>query len=219
MRERKRTRLIGFDYTTAGGYFITAVVKDRSCVFGEIRNGTSAINLYGQIVVDQWQWLHNQYPYLTLDEFVVMPNHVHGIINISDSLKNGRVGNGRDRSLQEHHPSQDHHLQQKIKPLSELVGAFKTTSSKRIHESGLRSFQWQKSFYERIIRNDDELMRIRDYIQTNQLRWELDIEKPGDLPAVGNSRDCSLQNRSVQDYYDSIIDPLTRRPTDALRPR
>ena len=91
MRERKRTRLSGFDYATPGGYFITAVVKDRSSVFGEIRNGTCALNRYGQIVTDQWLWLHNQYPYLTIDEFVVMPNHVHGILN---------VGNGRDRSLQ-----------------------------------------------------------------------------------------------------------------------
>ena len=194
MRERKRTRLIGFDYTTVGGYFVTAVVKDRTCVFGDITNGGCSLNSIGQIVADQWRWLHDQYFYLAMDEFVVMPNHFHGIINITGSVDNRRVGNGRDRSLH------------KIKSLSELIGAFKTTSSKRIHRSGLPSFQWQKSFYEQIIRNDQELIRIREYIQNNPLRWELDIENPGDLPGVGNGRDRSLQSRRMQEYYDRIIE-------------
>jgi REP element-mobilizing transposase RayT len=208
MRERKRMRLIGFDYATPGAYFITAVVKDRFCFFGHIKNGTCSLSPFGQIVADQWQWLHNQYPYLTIDEFVVMPNHFHGIINITDSLKNGLVGNGRDRSLRNNHPSPDHHPQQKIKSLSELVGAFKTTSSKLIHHAGMPSFQWQKSFYERIIRNEQELNRIKEYIQMNVLRWELDIENQGNFPGVGNGRARSLQIRSVRDYYDKIIDPL-----------
>ena len=99
MRERKRTRLIGFDYTTPGGYFVTVAVKDRSCVFCDITNGTCALNSIGQIVADQWRWLHDQYLYLVMDEFVVMPNHFHGIINIADSLNPHRVGNGRDPSL------------------------------------------------------------------------------------------------------------------------
>lgn len=182
MRERKRTRLNGFDYASPGAYFITAVIKGRLCAFGDIMNGTTRLNLYGEIVREQWRWLHQQYPYLKVDEFVVMPNHVHGIVNITDSVGNAGVGNAGERSLQ------------KIKSLSELVGAFKSTSSKRIHQSGLSSFRWQKSFYERIIRNDRELMRIRQYIQTNPLRWELDIENPG--------------GSSVQDYYDKILDPV-----------
>ena len=70
------------------------------------------------------------------------------------------------------------------------------------------SFQWQKSFYERIIRNEQELNRIKEYIQMNVLRWELDIENQGNFPGVGNGRARSLQIRSVRDYYDKIIDPL-----------
>jgi REP element-mobilizing transposase RayT len=180
MRERKRTRLIGFDYATPGAYFITTVVKDRLCVFGKIRNGTCLLNPFGQIVEEQWRWLHDQYLYLTMDEFVVMPNHVHGIINIADCVDNGSVGNGRDRSLQ------------KIKSLSELIGAFKTTSSKCIHKSGLPSFRWQKSFYERIVRNDQELQRIQEYIHSNPLTWERDIENSRDFN-VGDGRDRSLK--------------------------
>ena len=91
MRERKRTRLTGFDYTTPGGYFVTVAIKDRRCVFGEVVNGKCSLNQFGQIVADQWHWLHDQYAYVVRDEFVVMPNHFHGIVNM--------VGNGRDRSL------------------------------------------------------------------------------------------------------------------------
>ena len=114
-----------------------------------------------------------------------MPNHFHGIITI--------VGTGRDLSLQP-----------KTKSLSELVGAFKTTSSKRIHQLGMPSFQWQRSFYERIVCNDDELRRIREYIQTNPLRWELDIEN-GSRRMDGDSCSGSAQYCEVQNYYDGII--------------
>jgi len=155
---RKRTRLSGFDYTSPGSYFITLVVKDRECVFGDIALSRMQLNLHGQIIQDQWEWLHRQYSYVHMDEYVVMPNHFHGIINL------GEERNGHDHSLQ------------KMKPLSQLIGAFKTTSSKRIHESGLNSFQWQSSFYDHIIHNEKEMERIREYIQTNPLRWELDIE-------------------------------------------
>ena len=85
-----------------------------------------------------------------------------------------------------------------------LVGAFKTTSSKRIHQLGVSSFQWQRSFYERIIRNDDELGRIREYIQTNPLRWALDIEN-GNRRVDMDGRSGSPQDRDVQNYYDGII--------------
>ena len=197
MHERKRTRLIGFDYATPGAYFITTVVRDRLCVFGEIRNGTCLLNPFGQTVEEQWRWLHDQYLYLTMDEFVVMPNHVHGIINIADCVDNGSIGNGRDRSLLDNDPSPDHHAQQKTKSLSELIGAFKTTSSTRIHKSGLPSFRWQKSFYERIVRNDQELKRIQEYIHSNPLTWERDIENSRDFN-VGDGRDRSLKKRSTR---------------------
>jgi REP element-mobilizing transposase RayT len=88
-----------------------------------------------------------------------MPNHCHGILIIDPD-----VGNGRNRSLP------------KIKPLFELIGAFKTTSSKKIHEAGLREFKWQKSFYDHVIRNDKSLYRIRKYIINNPLKWEYDQE-------------------------------------------
>ena len=99
------------------------------------------------------------------------------------------VGDGRDRPLRE-----------KTKSVSELVGALKTTSSKYIHRAELTAFQWQRSFYERIIRSEQELDRIREYIQTNPLRWQLDVENPG-----RDGRNRPLRNQSAQDYYDEIF--------------
>ncbi len=114
------------------------------------------INQYGQIVVEQWLWLRKQYSYIELDNFIVMPNHFHGIIYI-----NNMVVTGRDLSLQ-----------MKIKSLSEIIGAFKTTSSKLIHKIGNNEFCWQRSFYDRIIRSDDELNVIREYVLYNPKKWE-----------------------------------------------
>ncbi len=172
--ERKKIRLPNYDYSQPGAYFVTTCVKNRQCVFGNIHNGQMQLNEYGKIVQEQWEWLHQQYPYLQMDAFVVMPNHFHAILIIVGNGRNHSqqydtvrnvVGNGRDRSLQ-----------CKIKPVPELMGAFKTRSSKFIHQLGFADFQWQKSYYDHIIRNEHSLNRIRQYIVDNPQKWELDIE-------------------------------------------
>lgn len=192
MQERKRTRFAGYYYTTPGAYFITTVVHDRSEMFGKIVAGEIQLSRYGEIVSDRWKWLGNHYSFLGLDTFVVMPNHFHGILHLNEV----DVGNGRD-----------HSVLARVKSLSELIGAFKTTSSKQIHEFGNHFFRWQSSFYDRIIRNDAELHRIREYIQTNPLRWELDIENPQFRSARRAGRDRPLQEVASQVYYEDIILP------------
>ena len=232
LRERKATRLKGFDYSTNNLYFVTSCVQDRICCFGEITDGTMYLNTFGKIVKSQWIWLARQYPYVKLHAFIVMPNHVHGIIEINRDIVLLRfVGNGRDHSLQtgseqiiqtnrDHslqtgseqtiQTNRDHSLQTgpeqiiqtnrdhsmqtgpdqslqsdrdqslqhlkptpsvKIKSLSELIGAFKTTSSKQIHLAGLTDFVWQKSFYDHIIRNEIAFRNISKYIQNNPRDW------------------------------------------------
>ena len=161
MENRKLNRLPKYDYSHQGYYFVTVCTKDRKEWFGKIENGKMVLNECGSIVSQQWQWLAEQYSFVQLDEFVVMPNHIHGIIVI---VGNARVGNGRDRSLR------------KIKSLSEVMGAFKTTSSKSIHLNGFPGFQWQKSFYDHIIRKDESLDNVRVYIQENPMKWDLDQE-------------------------------------------
>ena len=162
MRQRKRQRLIEYDYSLPGYYYVTICTKDREHFFGMIKNGVMCVNDMGKIVWDQWQWLEKQYTYIRCDTFVVMPDHIHGILEIMD---NRPVGTGRDLSLQKKRNGK------KIKPLSEIIGALKMTSSKYIHRLGYHDFSWQRSFHDRIIRNPHELHRIRTYIINNTSKW------------------------------------------------
>ncbi len=203
-KNRKRNRKEGFDYTQDNLYFITICVKNRICCFGSIPVGTGRdlslnvnhdlsrnqnrdlpvqdlhsndphssnsihfneeeknetdeiqmnLNEYGQIAKNQMHWLEEQYPYVIIHCFVIMPNHVHVILEIDKSLVS-------DEEI-------------KIKSVSELIGAYKTTSSKHIHLKGLLSFAWQRSFHDHIIRNAISYKRIFNYIEVNPLRWHAD---------------------------------------------
>jgi putative transposase len=113
------------------------------------------LNEYGEIAKRQWHWLSEQYRYIVLHSFVVMPNHIHGIIEINHS----RI------------PSP---VSIKIKPLSEIMGAYKTTVSKQIHLAGFIDFKWQRSFYEHIIRDEKSFETITEYINYNPLNWKRD---------------------------------------------
>ncbi|MFA6458301.1 MAG: transposase [Patescibacteria group bacterium] len=165
---RKPQRLKQFDYSTDGAYFVTICTHDRQSAFGEIQNGAMILNACGEIVHEQWEWLGAQYPYLALDEFCVMPNHFHGIVMIDNLGLMGdcRVGNGCPvgngfKPFPTHTPvirPTKHH------GLSEIIRGFKTFSSRRINKSvgdTLTKFHWQKSFHDHIVRDEDELNRIR----------------------------------------------------------
>jgi putative transposase len=174
MKNRKRNRLFGYDYSQNNLYFVTICVEDRECCFGTIvgtgrdlsqhnqnpahsENPICQImqrNQYGTIAYDRLEWLEHQYEYVLLHSYIVMPNHIHAIIEIDSDMAS-------EQSI-------------KIKSLSELVGAYKTTSSKQIHLAGFSSFSWQRSFHDHIIRNDASYERISNYIETNQERWNTD---------------------------------------------
>ena len=197
MHNRKLTRLSGFDYSENRNYFFTICIQNHEKTFGSIANKSMLLSKNGIIAMEQWQWLGNQYPYSDLISFVIMPDHVHGIIYIDTDFYKHYVGNGRDRSLHINpdrslhinpdrslHINPDHSLHinpdcslptnqtnPKIKPLPELIGAYKTTVSKRIHMSGDVNFKWQKSYYEHIIRNRQSLILIKHYIETNPEHW------------------------------------------------
>ncbi len=130
------------------------------------------LNEYGWVVAECWEWLGRQYQHVDLDGWVVMPNHLHGVIMIDD------VGRGGSRTA----PTD----MAKCKPLERLIGAFKTVSTKQINilrgMSGLPV--WQRNFYEHIIRSEDELNRIRRYIEDNPLMWQADRENPAAQAAV-----------------------------------
>jgi len=143
--------------------------------FGEIQDGKMVLNKYGLIAKRQIDWLEIQYPYLIIDNYIVMPNHVHILCEIN------RVGAGRDQPLRDQ-PLRDHPVQTgrdlsvliKIKSISELMGAFKTTSSKHIHLLGCAEFAWQRSFYDHIVRSNEAYCRIDTYITNNPMNWKSD---------------------------------------------
>jgi REP element-mobilizing transposase RayT len=165
MRERRQVRLKDYDYSKSGYYFVTICTKDRKGFLGSVEEGKMNLNAYGAIVSECWCDLPKHYSNCSLDSYVVMPNHVHGIVIISH--KDGTiVGNGFK-------PFPTHGL-------SEIVRGFKTFSSRRINER-IRDrdrFSWQKSFYDHIIRSERSLESIREYIQNNPLEWDLDRENP-----------------------------------------
>jgi REP element-mobilizing transposase RayT len=143
---------------------VTICTHNKIPFFGRVVDRKMVRNQFGEIVQNHWNDLPNHYKTCVLDEFIVMPNHVHGVIHIDRSI----VGNGFK-------PFPTH-------TLSEIIRGFKTFSSKKIHENKLTSFQWQKSFYDHIIRSEIELLHIQKYIRYNPLKWgEDEYYKPNNL--------------------------------------
>jgi len=167
IHHRRSIRLQGYDYSQAGAYFVTIVAWQREMLFGEIMDGMMKLNEFGRIVSEKWQWLEMQYEYVELGEWVIMPNHFHGILVIHD-------GRGGSRSA----PTPI-----KRKPLGGLIGAFKTISTKQINllRGTEGQFVWQRNYYERIIRNEPEMDKITRYIEVNPSAWLEDEENPDRL--------------------------------------
>jgi len=173
IHHRRSVRLKNYDYSQPGAYFITVTTYQRALLFGEIIDGKMSLNQCGEIVQSCWERIPCHYPDAVLDSFVIMPNHVHGIIVIADEraevgLKLDCVGAGLKPAPTKRHP------------LSEIIRAFKTFSSRRINK--IRATYgvpvWQRNYYEHIIRDERELTHIREYISTNYLKWALDNENP-----------------------------------------
>ena len=189
VHRRRSIRLKGYDYSRPGAYFVTVVVRDRLCLFGDVVDGEMRLNEIGRLIVEACEWLAGRYPHVGLDAYVVMPNHLHGIIVLTDEGWRGDSGSGSDRvsdgrgssvSVGRSSRGGSRTAPTGRKSLGRLVGAFKTVSTKRVNlirgTPGQRL--WQRNFYERVIRNDRELDDIRDYIVGNPAKWETDEENP-----------------------------------------
>jgi len=171
---RRSIRLRGYDYSQAGAYFITICTHEQICLFGEIINGEMRLNDAGQIVHDEWLRTADIRPNVELDAFVVMPNHFHGIVFLSDESRRG------DRPVAPTPMGPTPHS------IGAIMAGFKSAATKRINE--LRGTPgaplWQRNNYEHIIRDDESLNSIREYITNNPLQWEMDRENP--VMALGN---------------------------------
>lgn len=184
------TRLSGYDYSQPGAYFITIVTYNRQCSFGNIIDGEMMLNEFGVLVQNEWLKTGIIRPNINIDTFVVMPNHLHGIIIITDNDCN--CGNCRDTlqrastiMLQRASTITDTGMITKTneqfgKPtknsIPTIVRLFKSTTTKQINQLRQTPKQplWQRNFYEHIIRNEVELNRIRQYIIDNPKKWKTD---------------------------------------------
>ena len=168
---RRSVRLPTYDYTQPGAYFVTVCTYGRECLFGEVADGAMVLSESGRIVQEEWEQTHIVRPYVQLDAFVVMPNHLHGILIIMN------VNTGTAAPC----PYKKRDFGRPIMGvLPTIIRSLKSITSRRINE--LRKTPgfpvWQRNYYEHIIRNDHALENIRDYIVMNPMRWHLDQENP-----------------------------------------
>lgn len=167
---RKRNRLSGYDYSQQGAYFITVCTQNRAELFGRIV-GANAVRPYtelsdlGQVVKTGVEMLPAVYPMVSVDEFVIMPNHVHMIIVIDDGRTNadsGRSQNGRTLFAPTGSPT-----------VSRIIKQWKGVITKRMGFS-----PWQKSFHDHVIRSQEDYLHIAEYIENNPAQWEMDSLHP-----------------------------------------
>jgi putative transposase len=174
IHHRRSIRLQGYDYSEAGAYFVTIVTLGRVGLFGEVVNGEMRLNRYGEIIQKWWDDILQHFPNVELGAFVIMPNHVHGIIMIGDNRR-GTVpvpqGSGTTQMGGETPPLQ--------KPtLGQIVAYFKYKSTKEINalNNGPVMKLWQRNYYEHIIRNQNDLEQTWLYIESNPAQWDTDEE-------------------------------------------
>lgn len=179
------TRLKGYDYSSNGAYFITIVTKNRFHFFGEIKKYEMQLSEIGKIVWEQWFESEKIRNNILLDQFVVMPNHIHAVVVIDNGLSDCRdvvpqhLYNGPQRIRNYDGPNKKMSDISPLKSsLSHMVREFKTAVTKRARII-IPTFAWQANYHDRIVRNNDELNRIRKYIIENPQKWELDRNKKG----------------------------------------
>ena len=229
IHHRHSIRLKGYDYSQAGAYFVTICTQNRECLFGDVVGGDMVNNIVGRMIETAWLELPNRFPYIDLDEFIVMPNHFHGIIVLSAQRRgescirpnpgdhNPGDHNPGDHNLGDHNPgdhnpgdhnsgdhnSGDHNSgdhnpgdhnpgDHKDRPygtspdtLGRIFQAFKSITThtyiNNVKHSNWPPFPdklWQRNYYEHIIRDEHELIRIREYILQNPAKWDTDRENP-----------------------------------------
>lgn len=164
---RKHIRIPEFDYRAGGAYFITICSVMRLPIFGKIENGKVNLSPIGEIVDSFWKKIPEFSSNCSLDQFLVMPNHLHGILMIDNPLC---------------YKAFDDNYQPGIKPrsISSIIGSYKSSVTKfcnenyKNHDFYPSKTIWQQNFYEHVIRNERDLLALQEYIANNPLRWELD---------------------------------------------
>jgi REP element-mobilizing transposase RayT len=187
---RRSIRLRGYDYSQAGAYFITIVTQDRTCLLGDVVDGQMRLNEFGEIVREEWLRTAQMRSNVALDAFVIMPNHLHGIIILRDRTSPDGGGTWQPAPTFRRAPTVERFGKPTSNSIPTIVRLFKSATTKRINIARRMPTiaVWQRNYYEHIIRNESALGRIREYIETNPLQWAVDRENPR-----GHSRSAAEQ--------------------------
>jgi REP-associated tyrosine transposase len=164
---RRSIRLPEYDYSQNGSYFITLCSFNKKIIFSKITNSKIILSAVGKIAKDYLEEIPNHFDDVFIEEYIIMPNHIHLIINI--------VG------VQNFEPLRNEYQKIIPKSIGSIIRAYKTTVTIWCRKNGYSNFRWQRNFFEHIIRNEEDHFRIREYIQNNPLQWELDEENPDRL--------------------------------------
>lgn len=165
LHRRHSIRLRDYDYSSGGYYFVTICTYGRICYFGDIRDCVVSLSPVGETAHQYWDDIPNHFDNVDIDEFVIMPNHVHGIIIINDDSVGARHG-------------MPLHQTNKFgvsipNSLSVIVNQYKSSVTRWCNQN-THPFVWQRNYHEHIIRNDADLDRIRGYIINNPINWKND---------------------------------------------
>jgi putative transposase len=171
---RRSVRIPAYDDAGPGAYFVTLVTQDRACVFGGIGDGAMQISARGRIAEECWRLIPHHFPNVGLGPYVVMPNHLHGILVIHD-----RAGVRSAHSMSTMN-SLEPFGQSVSGALATIIGQYKSSVTRAIvAEFGGVPYVWQRNYYEHVIRDDGEWNRIYLYIESNIANWAEDVENTG----------------------------------------
>ena len=165
-------RLRSWDYSSPGWYFVTVCTKRMKPYFGKIDQVSSSLSELGQTVNQFWSEIPQHHKNIAIDEFIVMPNHIHGIIIIVETLHATSL-QSMSQQTTSLHPTRSS-ISPRKGSLGVIIRSFKSAVTRWARMNGHPNFAWQPRFYDHIIRNEDSLSRIRIYIQNNPLKWEND---------------------------------------------
>jgi len=183
LSNRRSIRLKEYDYSHPGAYFVTICTRDRECLFGDVVGGQVVLSAAGEIAKSVWVGLPNRFPLVALDEYVMMPNHVHGIILVGAQFIA---------------PDPEDGMENCSYTLGDIIRTYKATVTRLVRlrnnsvigrdvmkagvmnhaPTGAARFGWQRNYYEHVIRNDDDLQHTREYIAGNSARWDEDENNP-----------------------------------------
>jgi REP element-mobilizing transposase RayT len=177
---RHSTRLKEYDYSQTGGYFATICTHHRQCLFGDVVQGKIILNPFGKIVEEEWQRTKQMRQGVDLDIFIVMPNHIHGIVILMGSPM---FANRRGTMHRAPTPQFEQFGRPTTNSIPTIIRGIKSSVTQRINIFRGTPGQpvWQRNYYEHIIRNEIDLEEIREYIQNNPLKWLEDENHPANI--------------------------------------